>query len=89
MQDAVCLGLPMDEGAKREVPVDLAKAIVGCAHHFRPTYDLANVGHPSDFLQLFGDVDRFEFMLCSRLAGSRCAPEAGARERPWRGRQQR
>src|SRR6201999_4336410 len=27
-----------------------AKRSLGCAHRFRPTYALANVGHPSDFL---------------------------------------
>jgi hypothetical protein len=26
------------------------KRSLGSAHHFRPTYALANVGHPSDFL---------------------------------------
>jgi hypothetical protein len=29
--------------------VDIAKAMVGFARRFRPTYALANVGHPSNF----------------------------------------
>jgi hypothetical protein len=29
------------------LPVVQGKRSMGCAHHFRPTYALANVGHPS------------------------------------------
>jgi hypothetical protein len=30
---------------------------MGFAHHFRPTYALANVGHPSISFGIFCDID--------------------------------
>jgi hypothetical protein len=32
--------------------MNVGERLWGCAHRFRPTYALANVGHPSDFLRL-------------------------------------
>jgi hypothetical protein len=53
MQDAVCLGLPMDEGAKREVPVDLAKAIVGLRPSFSAHVRFGERGPPVRFPPAF------------------------------------
>jgi hypothetical protein len=54
-------GLIWDAGKKRSL---------GCAHHFRPTYALANVGHPSiasDLISTRAMLARMRLRMCSCL----------------------
>jgi hypothetical protein len=44
------------------------KRSIGYAHRFRPTYAVANVGHPSDFLSRYGVKRK------PQISPLRCAP---------------